>query len=761
MIAFVIVNLAAAAAAAAAAAMPHAAASSSSYFDQDHYRILTNVETGTVTHPLIPHTAHLDRRRRELREKHGADFYDGGELMRLPPRPSVSRHSQTPEDLEAILASRGLIRGNGGGGGTRALQQQMGALYQGYGTHYVDLWVGSPTPQRQTVIVDTGSGVTAFPCEECDGCGDDYHTDNYYRHSESSTFRPLGCNECTRGYCASVGNSQKCRISMSYAEGSSWTAFEAVDLCYAAGPHHDALAVEGAMTNQEDTIVDHVDPNDASQFEFELIFGCQISITGLFVTQLADGIMGMENDDSSFWKQMHNKGAIPRPQFSLCFSRSDDAEREGTGAGAITLGGVDTRLHQSPMVFAKNVKAGGFYAVHLKAVYLRAGGGQSAQTTQDDSPRLRKLPLGEDVLNSGNVIVDSGTTDTYFSRALDGPFKKIWKELTGHDYNHNPISISQEEIAALPTILMVMSGYSDEVVGDEPTGDPDDIAGYAGNTDLSSNPRDVVLAIPASHYLEYDPDIGKYVPRFYTDEGSGSVLGANAMMGHDVFFDNGRGRIGFAESICDYMSLSLNEEGSAGEANVESSKVEVPVDEGPVSEEEVPADEESMSEEMAPSDDVPMSEEEEEFEIQNDDYQEGEGVDDGFTDDEVIKEVIEEVIDETFPVETSEKNNNNPYQVFGNDEPKQEEEGATTSFAYEIFEDMKHECSSAGCRGIAALFILGAMAIVIAGIRRTMARRRVVRQYQEAELEISDLALNADSDDEDGYADDPRNREIS
>lgn len=31
-------------------------------------------------------------------------------------------------------------------------------LYQGYGTHYVDLWCGTP-PQRQTVIVDTGSGM--------------------------------------------------------------------------------------------------------------------------------------------------------------------------------------------------------------------------------------------------------------------------------------------------------------------------------------------------------------------------------------------------------------------------------------------------------------------------------------------------------------------------------------------------------------------------------------------------------------------------
>lgn len=30
---------------------------------------------------------------------------------------------------------------------------QAAELYQGYGTHYVDLWLGLPNPQRQTVIV--------------------------------------------------------------------------------------------------------------------------------------------------------------------------------------------------------------------------------------------------------------------------------------------------------------------------------------------------------------------------------------------------------------------------------------------------------------------------------------------------------------------------------------------------------------------------------------------------------------------------------
>lgn len=35
-------------------------------------------------------------------------------------------------------------------------------LYQGIGTHYVDLWVGTPNPQRQTVIVDTGSTFVGY-----------------------------------------------------------------------------------------------------------------------------------------------------------------------------------------------------------------------------------------------------------------------------------------------------------------------------------------------------------------------------------------------------------------------------------------------------------------------------------------------------------------------------------------------------------------------------------------------------------------------
>ena len=144
------------------------------------------------------------------------------------------------------------------------------ALYQGYGTHYVDLWVGTP-PQRQTLIIDTGSSVTAFPCSDCSNCGSGYHIDDYFQEKNSATCVEVECSDCTIGHCTS---SSQCELSVSYQEGSSWNAYEVKDKAYTGGPHS--------------TGIDH------APHAFEFHFGCQTHLTGLFKTQLADGIAGME-----------------------------------------------------------------------------------------------------------------------------------------------------------------------------------------------------------------------------------------------------------------------------------------------------------------------------------------------------------------------------------------------------------------------------------------------------------------------------------
>jgi hypothetical protein len=433
----------------------------------------------------------------------------------------------------------------------RDIAQQVGALYQGYGTHYIDLWCGTP-PQRQTLIVDTGSGVTAFPCSGCQNCGvPDYHTDKLFVEADSSTFSPSTCDAgsgdtCTthRGHCKPDGS---CTMSMAYAEGSRWDAYESTDLCYVGGPHDAPLLVDDGKQEDED-----IDPQHASHLAFNLVFGCQTLVTGLFKTQLADGIMGMNIQSEAFWYQMFDAGKLgPAKIFALCFSRQPLAERKGTEAGALTLGGVDTRLHSSDMVFTSRASEGrnGFFSVQVRKVYMREGkyGDRAKSSSEDAQDGVRDLAVSFDHLNHGGIIVDSGTTDTYWNRQISTAFQQVFKEMSGRTYTHSALKLSTEELAKFPTILF-------QLVADPTENADSNLAGLAGALD-PDNPKDVVIAFPPSHYMEYDPDDRKWTARFYVTESSGSVLGANAMMGHDVMFDVDKDRIGWAESDCDYTKL--------------------------------------------------------------------------------------------------------------------------------------------------------------------------------------------------------------
>ena len=132
--------------------------------------------------------------------------------------------------------------------------------------------VGTPTPQRKTLIVDTGSHHTAFPCAGCVDCGEDHHTDLYFDPDKSKTFNPLQCHECRyEAKCSPLGiddfdghgivNEMKnaCMIRQSYTEGSSWAAYQAKDKVFCGG--RDVLSA--------------ADPLD-QRFSVEFVFGCKV-----------------------------------------------------------------------------------------------------------------------------------------------------------------------------------------------------------------------------------------------------------------------------------------------------------------------------------------------------------------------------------------------------------------------------------------------------------------------------------------------------
>jgi hypothetical protein len=419
--------------------------------------------------------------------------------------------------------------------------ENIDPLYQGHGTHYVDLWVGCP-PQRQTVIVDTGSSQTAFPCTGCQDCGaGSSHTDGLFLQQESSCFQKVTCDACFLGKChnddtntRNSNSSAYCQVSSHYVEGSSWKGFESIDKVYTGGSH---LAY---------------DPEEESEKAFDFHFGCQTSLRGLFKTQLADGIMGMSMHDKSYWSQMHDAGHLPGFEFSLCFTKAPTASRQGTGAGAMIMGGTDTRLHTTPMVYAKQiVSSSEFYNLELEKMYLRTGGGESVLSISEDDVR-KTVVIKPDDLNTGGVIVDSGTSTTILTEKLLHPFKTAWKSATGQDYNEDFYEITHEEMMAFPTIIFQFAPWGND-------NNDGSVPGITGEAFDRWHPNSILVAFPPSHYFSYLPARGTYVSHIYfrAKKGKKQTFGANFLMGKDVHFDLEKNRIGFAESICEYSTLGL------------------------------------------------------------------------------------------------------------------------------------------------------------------------------------------------------------
>ena len=478
--------------------------------------------------PLLTHSDVVDRRRRELRAS--------GENVDLDDNIRHLRHLQA---------------------------QQLGALYQGYGTHYVDLWVGNP-PQRQTAIVDTGTSATAFPCSECQNCGQ--HTDPPFDESKSQTFRVHPCtrdddtSNCTFGSCSD----QKCLISHNFGSGndaSSWAAFEAQDIVYAGGLHD--RPIDSSSPENSGRFDDDASPLHAAEFSFPLTFGCQTSTSGYFEKQLASGVIGLDRRAQSFWGQMRAAQTIYHAQFSLCFVRQSTS---GVNAGAIMFGGVDKRLHKTPMVFAKLMEDGttAAFKVHVRKIYMRTGHSMSETIMFDTNAKYSMLQLSEEALNGKERFsIDSGTTDTYFIKSISDEFRKYWEDMTGLEYSNEPIHASDIDIKGLPTIILQMTPHEGGVGDEIKTDDPRNVPGLAGKLDLAT-PNDVMFAIPAKHYMQHNEKDDTYSPRIYLDrdDSLGNVLGANAMMGHDMLFDVDAARIGFAESNCDYTGL-VGYDGSA------------------------------------------------------------------------------------------------------------------------------------------------------------------------------------------------------
>ena len=230
-------------------------------------------------------------------------------------------------------------------------------IYQGYGAYYVDLWIGTPKPQRQTVLVDTGSSVTAFPCrsgcpnyklspspsslsstnneiigndkkndhvdyynegdehfdDSKESCGGGYHVDDTFDESSSSTFQRTSCtnDKICHGNCKIVNINDNNDDSNNNINNNNNNNTNQQEICHKEVSYEEGSSWEAYYAVDEVSLGGH--HNDGRSFDgnlpfrFPLSFGCQYNLTEQFIQQLADGIMGMSNEKDSFWIQMYDR----------------------------------------------------------------------------------------------------------------------------------------------------------------------------------------------------------------------------------------------------------------------------------------------------------------------------------------------------------------------------------------------------------------------------------------------------------------------
>ncbi|TYZ53841.1 hypothetical protein PybrP1_004602, partial [[Pythium] brassicae (nom. inval.)] len=367
--------------------------------------------------------------------------------------------------------------------GNASIVYSEAPLRVGLGTHYAELYLGVPA-QRASVIVDTGSHLTALPCSSCKGCGN--HTDPFFDITKSTTAKFANCRDFSCQSC----NEERCYISQGYTEGSMWQAVVVDELVWVGG--------------FSGTNADHIMRHYGVRFPL----GCQTKETGLFITQKENGIMGLGRHRSTVLSYMVSAKRVAKDVFSLCF---------GASGGSLVLGGVDYTHHTTDVAYTSLVADNsGWYPVKVKDIWV---GGAT-------------IGLGVSELNSGKgVIVDSGTTDTFFVSAGSRSFLRAFERAAGIPYSETKMDVRKADFATLPNITVVLEGVSG---GD-----------------------DVELVIPPHKYLTVSDNGQYYYGNVHFSERSGGVLGASTMMGYDVIFDSESKRVGFAESDCDASSASL------------------------------------------------------------------------------------------------------------------------------------------------------------------------------------------------------------
>ena len=376
--------------------------------------------------------------------------------------------------------------------------------------YYITLFMGNKK-QNQSFIIDTTSSITTSPCSLCESCGD--HLNEYYIINDTSSIINADSKECN--YLPNIFN-DTFELNLNYFVEKNCKFFSEIENEKIYGLYlENSVSFESILSNinNNDNIEDFISEED----EFQIPIGCSLKETGFLQSSLADGIIGLNNNNKSFVSMLYRNEIIKNNLFSLCLDRD---------GGYLSLGEIDTKYHICPEIkFIDYNKSKELYELDIEKIIIKDIEIQSNYTSiLNSASTLSYFP--EIIFNNISMAFFAACSE--YDRQC-GKIKRIEGYGICLDFKNN-----NDSIKAIKYILPIIKiNFKKYIFNWEPKD-------YTLNYTYKNKIR-ICLGIDTEKNLDK------------------IILGTNFMHGHDIIFDRENGKIGFCEASCGRNISEKNE----------------------------------------------------------------------------------------------------------------------------------------------------------------------------------------------------------
>ena len=376
--------------------------------------------------------------------------------------------------------------------------------------YYITLFMGNKK-QNQSFIIDTTSSITTSPCSLCESCGD--HLNEYYIINDTSSIINADSKECN--YLPNIFN-DTFELNLNYFVEKNCKFFSEIENEKIYGLYlENSVSFESILSNinNNDNIEDYISEED----EFQILIGCSLKETGFLQSSLADGIIGLNNNNKSFVSMLYRNEIIKNNLFSLCLDRD---------GGYLSLGEIDTKYHICPDIkFIAYNESNELYELEIEKIIIK---------DIEIKSNYKSILNSASTLSYFPELIFNNISMAFFAACSEydrqcGKIKRIEGYGICSDFKNYNDSIKAIKYI-LPIIKINFKNY-------EFNWEPKD---YALNYTYKSKIR-----------ICFGIDTEKNLNKI--------IFGSNFMHGHDIIFDRENGKIGFCEASCGRNISEKNE----------------------------------------------------------------------------------------------------------------------------------------------------------------------------------------------------------